>query len=144
MLLADEKLREVVDPKEGREQGTEGLLWWERTTRQLETPDLQTTDGSDRGRIYEIDVRVVWEQKRQLEVRTLRMVSPAAGQTVFSGAGTPPAGTARSSGAVRDERAGPRRGLHDDRAADRALDRERPARHRLRRPAHGDRRLDAR
>ena len=76
MLLADQKMREVVDPKEGREQGTEGLLSWERTTRLLETPDLKPADGSDRGRVYEIDVRVAWEEKRQIEIRTLRMVPP--------------------------------------------------------------------
>jgi general secretion pathway protein I len=95
MLLADQKMREVVDPKEGREQGTEGSLWWERTTRQVETPELQTADGADRGHVYEIDVRVVWEQKRQLQISTLRMVPPTTGQTAFTGGPTPPAGTPR-------------------------------------------------
>jgi len=92
MLLADQKMREVVDPKEGREQGTEGLLSWERTTRLLETPDLKPADGSDRGRIYEIDVRVAWEAKRQIEIRTLRMVPPENTQTIV---GVPPGGTGR-------------------------------------------------
>ena len=91
MLLADQKMREVVEPKEGREQGTEGLLWWERTTRLLEAPDLIPTGGAERGKFYEIDVRVVWEQKRQLEVRTLKMVLPEGTQQVVTGAqgGTP-------------------------------------------------------
>jgi type II secretion system protein I len=92
MLLADQKMREVVDPKEGREQGTEGLLSWERTTRLLETPDLKPADGSDRGRVYEIDVRVAWEEKRQIEIRTLRMVPPESTTTVIA---VPPTGTAR-------------------------------------------------
>ncbi len=95
MLLADQKMREVVDPKEGREQGTEGLLSWERTTRLLETPDLKPADGSDRGRVYEIDVRVAWEEKRQIEIRTLRMVPPENSQTGSTMVGAPPTGTAR-------------------------------------------------
>lgn len=95
MLLADQKIREVVDPKEGREQGTEGLLSWERTTRLLETPDLKPADGSDRGRVYEIDVRVAWEEKRQIEIRTLRMVSPESSQTGFTSVGIPQMGSPR-------------------------------------------------
>ena len=102
MLLADQKMREVVEPKEGREQGTEGLLWWERTTRLLETPDLTPAGGAVRGRVYEIDVRVAWEARRQVEIRTLRMVppettqagTPASGTTTSrSGGSTPPVGT---------------------------------------------------
>ena len=96
MLLADQKMREVVDPKEGREQGTEGLLSWERTTRLLETPDLKPADGSDRGRVYEIDVRVAWEEKRQIEIRTLRMVPPEnQNQTGTATVGAPTGGAAR-------------------------------------------------
>ena len=95
MLLADQKMREVVDPKEGREQGTEGLLSWERTTRLLETPDLKPADGSDRGRIYEIDVRVAWEEKRQIEIRTLRMVPPENSQTSTTTTGAPTTGATR-------------------------------------------------
>ena len=95
MLLADQKVREVVDPKEGREQGTEGLLSWERTTRLLETPDLKPADGgTDRGRVYEIDVRVAWEEKRQIEIRTLRMVPPEGSQTGTTTMVAPP-GTTR-------------------------------------------------
>ena len=95
MLLADQKMREVVDPKEGREQGTEGLLSWERTTRLLETPDLKPADGSDRGHVYEIDVRVAWEAKRQIEIRTLRMVPPENAQTGTTIGGAPTPGTTR-------------------------------------------------
>jgi type II secretion system protein I len=95
MMLADLKMREVVEPKEGREQGTEGLLWWERTTRLIEAPDLIPANGAERGKIYEIDVRVVWEQKRQLEVRTLKMVLPEGTQQVVS---QPPGGTPAQPG----------------------------------------------
>ncbi len=96
MLLADQKMREIVAPKEGREQGNEGLLRWERTTRLLETPDLTPAGGMPRGKVYEIDVRVVWEEKRQLEIRTLRLVPPETTQTTVTtslGATTPSSGT---------------------------------------------------
>jgi general secretion pathway protein I len=93
MLLADQKMREVVDPKEGREQGTEGVLQWERTTRSLETPDLAPAGSAPRGRVYEIDVRVSWEAKRQVEIRTLRMVTPQTTEVI----GTPASATAPGS-----------------------------------------------
>ena len=98
MLLADQKMREVVDPKEGRELGTEGLLSWERTTRLLETPDLKPANGSDRGRVYEIDVRVAWEEKRQIEIRTLRMVPPENAQTGTTTGPTRPGATTSPGG----------------------------------------------
>jgi general secretion pathway protein I len=80
MLLADQKVREVVEVKEGRDEGTEGALRWERTTRALETPDLTPLGGLPRGRVYEIDVRVNWDPQRQVEIRTLRMVPPVIAQ----------------------------------------------------------------
>lgn len=106
MLLADQKMREVVDVKEGHEQGTEGLLSWERTTRLLETPDLTPADGASRGHVYEIDVRVSWEAKRQVEVRTLRLVMPNTGQTTTT-IGTPAAGTTPSRGGSPASPVGP-------------------------------------
>jgi type II secretion system protein I len=88
ILLADQKMREIVEPKEGREQGTEGSLGWERTTRLIETPDLTSAAGTLLGQVYEIDVRVAWEPKRQVEVRTLRMVFPNATQQIVRPGGT--------------------------------------------------------
>jgi type II secretion system protein I len=87
MLLADQKMREIVEPKEGREQGTDGALWWERTTRLLETPDLTPATGNVRGRVFAIDVRVVWEDKRHLEVSTLRMMPPEGTSIIGPGVG---------------------------------------------------------
>jgi general secretion pathway protein I len=75
MLLADLKAREIVKPEEGRETGTEGDFQWERTTRLLETPDLTPVGLIPRWRVYEIAVRVQWDQRRQVEVATLRTVS---------------------------------------------------------------------
>jgi len=81
MLLADQKVREVVEFKEGRDNGTEGTLRWERTLRSLETPDLAPPGSLPRGRVYEIDVRVSWDPQRQVEIRTLRMVPTETVQT---------------------------------------------------------------
>lgn len=89
MLLADQKMREVVEVKEGREQGMEGPLRWERTTRPLEAPDLAPAGGLPRGRVYEIDVRVNWDVQRQVEIRTLRMVLPETAQVGTTPTPTP-------------------------------------------------------
>ena len=80
MLLADQKLREVLNPEEGREAGEDGQFRWERTTRLLPAPDLVVASGPPRWRAYEIDVRVVWGERRQVEVATLRTV-PTQTQT---------------------------------------------------------------
>jgi general secretion pathway protein I len=83
-LLADQKVREVVDLKEGREEGAEGPLRWERTTRSFETVDLASPDGPPRGRVYEIDVRVTWEPQRQVEIRTLRTATATITESIPS------------------------------------------------------------
>lgn len=74
MLLADLKTREVVSPEEGQETGTDGDFRWERTMRLLETPDLTPVGTPPRWRVYEIAVRVQWDERRQVEVATLRTV----------------------------------------------------------------------
>ena len=96
MLLADEKAREIVTPSEGREEGTEGSFRWERTTKILEAPDLAPAGALPRWRVYEIDVRVTWDTRHQVEVRTLRMTPIAAevpatpATSPFGDAMTPP------------------------------------------------------
>jgi general secretion pathway protein I len=74
MLLADLKTREIVNPDEGREGGTEGTFQWERTTRLVATPELAPVGVPPRWRVYEIAVRVQWDDARQVEVATLRTV----------------------------------------------------------------------
>jgi prepilin-type N-terminal cleavage/methylation domain-containing protein len=80
MLLADQKVREFVDVKEVHDQGTEGLLRWERIARPIETPELSPALGG--ARVYEIGVRVMWDPQRQVEIRTVRMVMPNTNQFI--------------------------------------------------------------
>ncbi|MGH7419896.1 MAG: type IV pilus modification PilV family protein [Candidatus Rokuibacteriota bacterium] len=88
ILLADSKLREVVEPEERREQGDEGVFQWERTTTLLETPDLRPAGAPPRWRVYQIAVRVTWDERRQVEVASLRTV-PATPTTTRPGAPPP-------------------------------------------------------
>lgn len=91
MLLADQKVRELVEFKEGREDGVEGRMRWERTLRSLETPDLAPAGSPPSGRVYQIDVRVSWDPQRTVEIRTLRMVpTEETAVTVTTGQGTAP------------------------------------------------------
>jgi general secretion pathway protein I len=78
ILIADQKAREVVVPKEGREEGTEGAFAWERVTRAVAAPDLEGPGRPARWHVYEINVQVAWgEQRRAVGVTTLRTVSQA-------------------------------------------------------------------
>jgi general secretion pathway protein I len=100
MLLADQKVREVVEFKEGRDAGTEGRLRWERSLRSLETPDLAPAGRPPIGRFYEIDVRVSWDPQRLVEIRTMRMVpNETSTATLPAGQGTLPATPGTTPGA---------------------------------------------
>jgi len=88
MLLADEKAREVLEPDEGREQGTEGNFRWERQTTVVAAPDLVPTVGVPRWRVYQIDVKVSWDDRRQVEVNMLRTM-PLTVQTTAPATPTP-------------------------------------------------------
>lgn len=70
--LADEKARDVPVPmKEGREEGTEGRFQWERVTRVVAAPEL-AANGPAKWRVFEVDVTVKWDQRRQVQIATLR------------------------------------------------------------------------
>jgi general secretion pathway protein I len=103
MLLADIKLREITEeqlradsgPVE-REANDEGPFHWERTTTLLETPDLRPATGPPRWRVYQLAVRVSWDEHREVELVTLRTV-PATPTNTQLGVpsqprSTPPAG----------------------------------------------------
>jgi general secretion pathway protein I len=81
ILIADQKTREVVMPKEGRDEGTEGVYAWARTIRPLPAPELEVPGRAARWHVYEVDVQVAWgEGKRTVGITTLRTVSDAAQQ----------------------------------------------------------------
>ncbi len=74
MLLADQKVREMTSPVEGREEGTDDRFQWTRTVTRVPMPELE---GSVRGRrwgSFEIDVRVRWDEKREVQLASLRTV----------------------------------------------------------------------
>ena len=78
ILIADQKAREVVVPKEGREEGTEGGFAWERVIKPVPAPELDVPGRPAKWRMYEINVQVAWgEQRRAVGVTTLRTVSDA-------------------------------------------------------------------
>jgi general secretion pathway protein I len=81
ILIADQKAREVVTPREGREEGTEGAFSWERLVKAVAAPELEGPGRPGRWRVYEISVQVAWgEQRRAVGVTTLRTVSEAERQ----------------------------------------------------------------
>jgi type II secretion system protein I len=79
MLLADQKVREVLIPEEQHDQGDEGEFHWERVTQVIEAPDLVPVGSPPRWRVFEIIVRVVWDERRQVELATLRTVPAVVG-----------------------------------------------------------------
>ena len=72
VLLADQKTRELVIPVEGREQGKEGNFDWERVVTVVAAPDLKRTVATTKWRVYQIDVKVSWGDKRGVEIVSLR------------------------------------------------------------------------
>jgi general secretion pathway protein I len=91
ILLADQKAREVVEPEEGRDEGVEGDFRWERTTTLLPAPELVPPSGGDSNwRVWQIAVRVLWGERRHVDVATLRTMARETQQFVTNPAtGTP-------------------------------------------------------
>lgn len=75
MLVADQKLREVLNPEEGQQGGAEGALTWHRTTAAVPAPELVGATGA-KWRVYRIEVTVQWGT-RSVELTTLRTVAAA-------------------------------------------------------------------
>jgi len=75
-LLADQKTREVTQPKEGKDNGTEGIFSWERTVTEVPAPELVPSGQVPKWHIYEITTLVAWgDSRRTVGVTTLRTVS---------------------------------------------------------------------
>ena len=75
VLLADQRLREVVTPVAGgHDEGTDGAFAWERTTTVVDAPDLARSRVTEPWKVYRITVRVRWGEgeRRQLELAALR------------------------------------------------------------------------
>lgn len=87
VLLADQKTRELVIPVEGRDQGKEGNFDWERIVTVVQAPDLTRTAATAKWRVYQIDVKVSWGDKRGVEIVSLRTSAetPTTGQASTSG-----------------------------------------------------------
>ena len=104
MLVADQKLREVVTPEENsRDEGTETQFRWSRTVERVPTPELSDLTRSVPWNVYRIEVYVRWDPSREIHLATLRTVStlpstltqtstPSTGQTATPGTGTPGTG----------------------------------------------------
>jgi general secretion pathway protein I len=91
VLIADQKVREIVVPKEGREEGTEGAFAWERQIKPVPAPDLEQPGRTAKWHVYEITVNVAWgDQRRTVSVTTLRTVSEADQQQAQQGLTTRP------------------------------------------------------
>lgn len=76
MLIADQKAREIVAPTSGGiDTGTEGAYAWEREVKIVATPDLDVEGRTVKWRMWEVDVRVRWGERRQVSVSTLRTVA---------------------------------------------------------------------
>jgi general secretion pathway protein I len=76
ILIADQKAREIVVPREGREEGTEGVYAWERVVKAVPAPELEVPGRADKWHVYEVTVRVGWDDaRRSVGVTTLRTVS---------------------------------------------------------------------
>jgi type II secretion system protein I len=76
ILIADQKAREITAPTSGgTDSGTEGAYAWERDVRIVATPDLDVEGRTVKWRVWEIDVRVTWGDRRQVSLATLRTVA---------------------------------------------------------------------
>ena len=74
MLVADQKVREVVQPMESREEGTETRFQWRRTITRVSTPELADVAKPIPWSVYQIDVHVMWDERREIHLATLRTI----------------------------------------------------------------------
>jgi general secretion pathway protein I len=105
-LLADQKAREIVTPSAGHTEGQDEhggrTFAWETTTTEIPAPDL-AGDGSrvPTWRVFQIAVKVRWDQRRAVELTTLR-TAPVSAETAIPSTGataTPSAGATPTSAA---------------------------------------------
>jgi general secretion pathway protein I len=94
MLLADQKAREVVQFEEGTQEGTEGDFRWSRTTTLLPAPELIPASGEPQWNVWQVLVRVQWDERRFLDLNTMRTLPrhPDAQVVATPASGTPGSG----------------------------------------------------
>ena len=81
VIVADQRARELIIPTESTDSGTDGRFSWQRSSRVLETPELTPADAPQKWRVFQISVVVTWEERRRLEVVTLRTVPATSDPT---------------------------------------------------------------
>jgi type II secretion system protein I len=75
MLIADQRVREVLAPEEGREEGSERQFLWTRTIAKVAMPDDPGVARPTPWTVYHIDVRVRWDERREVQLMTLRTLA---------------------------------------------------------------------
>jgi general secretion pathway protein I len=100
MLIADQKLREVVAPQEGHDEGTEERFTWSRTVSRVPAPELAVTPTRQIAwNVYQVSVEVRWDTQRRVELSTLRTLPDLPpGQTTAGVPGLTPPGTVPTPG----------------------------------------------
>jgi general secretion pathway protein I len=93
MLVADQKLREVVAPEESRDEGTESRFQWWRTVERVPTPELAGLAQPTPWTVYKIEVHVRWDERREIHLATLRTVTNLAESQLIETGTTPPGTT---------------------------------------------------
>lgn len=112
MLIADERVREVLAPEEGREEGTDRRFQWSRTIAKVAMPDDPGVARPTPWTVYQVEVRVRWDERREVQLVTLRTLPDTPPlQPTSIGPGTPGIpGTPGTSGTPGPGRLGTPRG----------------------------------
>jgi general secretion pathway protein I len=109
-LIADQKMREVVVPVEGREEGVETRFQWIRTVARLPTPEVIPGAGqptqAQRWHLYQVDVQVRWDERREVHLSTMRTapedaVPPGENAPATGTPTTPVAPSVQTDGSTR-------------------------------------------
>ena len=91
MLIADERMREIVTPVEGSEDGTDRRFQWSRTVTKVAMPDDPGAAKPVPWTVYQVDVRVRWDERREVQLVTQRTVADNPPlRTPGAISGTPP------------------------------------------------------
>ena len=96
MLIADQRVREVLAPEEGREEGADRQFQWSRSIAKVPMADDPGVARPVAWTVYQVDVRVRWDDRREVQLVTLRTVPNTPPLTVPGTTGTPATGGAQA------------------------------------------------